>query len=510
MFETPILFLVFNRLDTTKQVFERIKQIRPICLYIAADGARESKEGEDKDCQIVREYIMNNIDWECEIKTLFRENNLGCRVAVSSAIDWFFDNVEQGIILEDDILPDLSFFVFCEQALKTYRNDDKVMHISGFNIAPYLSKANESHFFSYFGSVWGWATWRRAWKHYDVDLKNLEKDKNNVLEHFPKSLRKERYDLYLQLFQNKIDTWDLQWTFSRLSKNAVSIIAKNNLIENIGFGIDATHTLQKPNWADRKIQPLEMKITRSTTIKVNKVYDKIHLNYANSTNNFKKYNMIGFLKGFYKRVLRNTITISEQKETVTLQNNEITCRNELVRNINFIGSKKPIFTLGKGSYINGMDIYCWDETIKISIGKYCAIADKVTVIAGGEHDKDWVSSYQFIDIWQIKELYNKKKKRYKGHITIGNDVWIGNNAIILSGVSIGNGSVVAAGSVVTKDIQPYQIVGGNPAKRIKDRFSQEQIEQLEKICWWNWQEAKIQESVPYFNDVNLFIATHRV
>jgi len=154
LFKTPILFLIFNRPDTTKRVFAKIKKVRPKFLYIAADGPR------NKDEMIltekVRKLVIKSIDWDCQVKTLFRENNLGCGKAVSSAIDWFFKNEEMGIILEDDCLPDLSFFYFCEEMLKKYKSNPKIMHISGDNYLPDFSLTiDESYFFSKYIHIWG-------------------------------------------------------------------------------------------------------------------------------------------------------------------------------------------------------------------------------------------------------------------------------------------------------------------------------------------------------------------
>jgi len=164
---TPVLFIVFNRLDTTKQVFEEIKKAKPQKLFIAADGPRNFQEKNKTD--VVRKYILENINWKCEVKTLFREKNLGCKYAVAGAIDWFFDNVEQGIILEDDCLPSQSFFKFCQEMLEKYKDDERVMHISGTNVEG-ISKIDQDYFFAINFNVWGWATWKRAWKLYDINV----------------------------------------------------------------------------------------------------------------------------------------------------------------------------------------------------------------------------------------------------------------------------------------------------------------------------------------------------
>ena len=160
--DTPILFLVFNRPDTTSKVFQRIREIQPLKLFIAADGPRPEKEGEKEKCETVKRSVLENIDWPCEVKTLFRNNNLGCGKAVSNAITWFFQNVEEGIILEDDILPDKSFFNFCKDLLEKYRYDERIKVIGGSNIHK-KAGIKDSYYFSSICRIWGWASWRRVW-----------------------------------------------------------------------------------------------------------------------------------------------------------------------------------------------------------------------------------------------------------------------------------------------------------------------------------------------------------
>ena len=170
MFDVPILFLVFNRPETTHQVFEAIKKQRPKYLFVAADGARTDKEGEAAKCEEVRKLILENINWACEVKTLFRNENLGCGLAVSQAITWFFEQVEEGIILEDDCLPSGSFFSFCSVLLERYRNDEKVFMIGGFSLLPENTKSKYDYFFNTFGGIWGWATWKRSWSLYEYKI----------------------------------------------------------------------------------------------------------------------------------------------------------------------------------------------------------------------------------------------------------------------------------------------------------------------------------------------------
>ena len=238
-FDTPILFIIFNRPDTTQIVFNRIKEIKPKYLFIAADGPRLNVSDEVEKCEKTRK-IINQIDWDCELKTLFRSENLGCGKGVSSAITWFFDHVEQGIILEDDCVPDLSFFQFAELMLEKYRKNLKVKMVAGTNLLGNNSKNQESYYFSQYFSIWGWATWKRAWNEYDFYMRLWPEIKSkgiltNKFKFKRKTLNKYWSNIFDRVFQGKIDTWDYQWFFACLINDGLSIVSKNNLISNIGY-----------------------------------------------------------------------------------------------------------------------------------------------------------------------------------------------------------------------------------------------------------------------------------
>jgi len=242
--KTPVLFLVFNRLDTTKQVFEAIRQAKPPRLYIAADGPRESKQGEAEKVKAVRDYVMSCINWNCEVKTLFREENLGCKYAVSSAIDWFFENEEMGIILEDDCLPSQSFFWFCEELLEKYKNDLRIGQVSGFNYGYNNKNIKYDYFFSKYPQIWGWASWAERWERYSLELEDFDeiKDLNQFSILFNQKELLKRISVFENVKNNKIDTWDYQWSYVLYKNSQFTIIPKYNCIINIGFGKNATHT----------------------------------------------------------------------------------------------------------------------------------------------------------------------------------------------------------------------------------------------------------------------------
>ncbi|GAB3200550.1 hypothetical protein ABID22_003770 [Pontibacter aydingkolensis] len=240
---TPVLFIVFNRLGTTKEVFSAIREAKPTRLYVAADGPRESRPGEDKKVQAVREFILENVDWKCEVKTLFRDQNLGCGNAVSGAISWLFEHEEMGIILEDDCLPSQSFFTFAEEALIKFKDHENIYGITGDYRGPVNPEIAHNISLISFPLIWGWATWRRVWQNYDKsmagwtgtinDLPKLKNASRDTKRYFQRSFSKTA--------AGEINTWDYQLSFQILKNNGSFISPNLNMISNIGYGEDSTH-----------------------------------------------------------------------------------------------------------------------------------------------------------------------------------------------------------------------------------------------------------------------------
>lgn len=242
-FNTPILFIIYNRPDLTTKVFNQIRMIKPKKLFVAADGPKQ-KKGDAEKCQAARN-ILNQIDWQCEIKTLFSSSNLGCKVGESKPMNWFFDNVSEGIIIEDDTLPNTSFFYFCENLLNYYRNEKRVSMISGNNFQFGIKRGASSYYFSKITHTWGWASWKRAWRSYDVQIKTFPnfKKENKIGEIFEhEGLQKYFLQNLERVYHNKADTWDYQWTYATWLQNGLCVIPNVNLIKNLGFRNDATHT----------------------------------------------------------------------------------------------------------------------------------------------------------------------------------------------------------------------------------------------------------------------------
>lgn len=278
---TAVLFLVFNRLDTTKQVFEAIRQAKPPRLYIAADGARATKEDEAEKVQAVRDYVIENIDWDCEVKTLFREKNLGCKYAVSGAITWFFENEQQGIILEDDCLPSQSFFWYCEELLTKYKNDNSVYLISGDARGPESFGMREDYGFCKYPLIWGWASWARAWKDYDPEMSDWPTQREilpSEISNYKPTVRFWK-NIFEKMHNKEINTWDYQFSYLLLKNKGKCIVPKLNLITNVGFGVDATHTFSTDSEAaNRTRYEIKIPLTHSSSfeseIKINDFYDR--------------------------------------------------------------------------------------------------------------------------------------------------------------------------------------------------------------------------------------------
>lgn len=243
--KTAVLFLVFNRPSVTRQVFEAIRRAQPPRLYIAADGPRVDHPEDAWGCAETRK-IATQVDWPCELETLFRDKNLGCHRAVSGALDWFFATEEMGIILEDDCLPNYSFFWFCQELLERFKNDRRIMAISGNNFQHGRLRGDGSYYFSRYPHCWGWASWKRAWQYFDRELSKWPalrqtewllniSSRDHVLAHYWKS----RFD---RCFQGEIDSWGYRWLFSCWLEGGLSCLPNTNLVSNIGFNSHATHT----------------------------------------------------------------------------------------------------------------------------------------------------------------------------------------------------------------------------------------------------------------------------
>ncbi len=255
---TPVAFIIYNRPDLTQQVFAAIRRARPLRLLVIADGPRTSAD--TAKCQAAR-AVVQAVDWPCEVRTHFSEKNLGCGRRPATGIDWVFSQVEEAIILEDDCLPAPSFFHFCECLLKRYRQDLRIMHISGDNYQLGQPRTEAAYYFSKYTHSCGWATWRRAWKFYDYELKSWEAFKAAGLLRAicPDPVEAAHWDRKLTPIarQERDDAWDYQWTYAVWTQGGLSILPAVNLISNLGFRSDATHTRVPSRWGNLPVGEIE-------------------------------------------------------------------------------------------------------------------------------------------------------------------------------------------------------------------------------------------------------------
>ena len=273
---TPVLFLVFNRPRQTEIVFSAIRNAKPLRLYIACDGPRPNLK---KDSELIEQVqqIVSAVDWQCETYTLFRDVNIGCKLAVSEAISWFFNHEDCGIILEDDCVPSQSFFWFCQICLELFKYDKNVMAITGLNIAGSMPKYDS--FFSNFPLMWGWATWADSWHKYDLTMAEWPKFRADSailrlsIGNLPFML--EISDAIQQTYDGFIDTWDYQWIFCCWLNRGLTVAPSLNLIENIGFDEFASHTHIQPAYLrDLKSHELNWPILVDRSLEVNKNADR--------------------------------------------------------------------------------------------------------------------------------------------------------------------------------------------------------------------------------------------
>ena len=290
---TPVAFIIFNRPDTTAKVFNEIAKARPPKLLVVADGPRANRVGEAERVAATR-AIVEKVDWPCEVLCNFSDINLGCKARVSSGLDWVFAQVPEAIVLEDDCLPDPSFFRFCQELLDHYRQDKRVGMISGDNFQFGRSYNADSYYFSKYIHIWGWATWRDRWQEtYDVSMTSwpIVREEGR-LEELLGNQKETKFwtTIFNKVYAGKIDTWDYQWGYANWAHDRVAILPAVNLISNIGFGSDATHTVSASDLANLPTNSLRFPLQHPTELIKNRSADEF------TRNNW-------FMRPLWKRVL---------------------------------------------------------------------------------------------------------------------------------------------------------------------------------------------------------------
>jgi hypothetical protein len=302
--ETPVLLNVFNRPGSTRKVFRQIRKIKPRRLFISADGPRPEVAGEAKRCEKVRE-ILSAIDWDCDCQRLYREQNLGCAKGVSGGISWFFEHVDYGIILEDDTVPSESFFQFAGELLKRYQDHHKIMHIAGTNITP-VPEAEASYLFSRLIHVHGWATWKRAWRLFDMEMKAWPQFRKNMAanQHFGNMTQSYIASLD-RCYQRDLRVWGPKWSHTCLANDGLSIIPAVNLVDNIGYGPGAAHTKQLRNpFSHIKRSQMVFPLTHPTVVAPKVQFDEYYLHYLFSESKKQPSTFLKYRHRFQTKIKR--------------------------------------------------------------------------------------------------------------------------------------------------------------------------------------------------------------
>ncbi len=247
--KTPVVLIVFRRPDLTRQVFDRIREAQPEKLFVIADGPRNPAE--TVLCTRTRE-VTEQVDWDCEVFRDYSDQNMGARHRISSGLDWVFEQVETAVILEDDCLPDPSFFSYCENLLEHYQGDGRVFSISGDNFQSGQKRGDGSYYFSHYFHGWGWATWRSAWRHYDNQMVEWPtfRGSGRLGELFPDPLEAGYWREFMGTIyqEGHASAWDYIWMLTGWMHQGLTLIPNVNLVANIGFGEEATNTTGKGSW----------------------------------------------------------------------------------------------------------------------------------------------------------------------------------------------------------------------------------------------------------------------
>lgn len=273
----PVALFVFNRPDTTRLVFESIRVARPHMLFIVADGPRQAYPDDQERCKSVQN-IVAEVDWPCKVLKNFADTNLGCRKRMSTGLGWVFAQVPEAIILEDDCLPDQTFFRFCDELLERYREDERVMTICGTNTLFGADVGKYSYYFSNFNQVWGWATWRRTWSYYDLEMRRWPelRDSGWLAKKFPdKSIWRYWERIFEFTHIGRIKTWDYQLAFACMANKGLNVVPRTNLVSNLGFDSGATITKLAHKLGNMPIKPLEFPLVHPLDVVASADLDKL-------------------------------------------------------------------------------------------------------------------------------------------------------------------------------------------------------------------------------------------
>ncbi len=486
LLRTPIVVILFNRPDHARRLRHCLENQQDRDLYVVVDGAREGKSEEEG---LVAESVNVFKDWAGRTKFHISDENMGCKLRISSGLDWVFDQVDRAIILEDDLVPHAQFFLFCDEMLDKYADSDNVMSVCGTKTFP--GEVSNPYFLSRYNNCWGWATWKRAWGQYEDDF--LKYSTLNFVKNLKKSLGSYRaaiywYILYRMVLSGKRNSWAYCWMITCFLNRGLSIYPASNFVINAGFGDSSTHTSEvkvfmPQTYGERDIFPLEFTEKPSAPFeeadrwiedniysKSIKVRVKWLLSKISSGNKMKQPDSLSNIRPgisplyFRLRLIANAV---RSFLFFTFKARWVK-RRGMVRipwSVQLWSPHKDISFGDRVQFGHHSLIHC-----DIQFGDSVLVARNVAFVGRDDHRFDIVGKV----IWD-----SPRGDSYKTFVE--SDVWVGHGSIVLAGVVIGEGSIVAAGSVVIKDVPPYSIVAGSPAKVLKMRFTPKEISEHKKL-----------------------------
>ncbi len=519
----PIALFVYNRPTHTKQTVEALQKnilSNDSNLFVFSDAAKTAAQTDA--VRAVREYVRQ-IEGFKSITIVERETNIGLASSIIDGVTKLCEQYGRVIVLEDDLVTSPYFLKFMNDALTIYEHEDRIMHISGC-LYP-IEELKVTTFFLRVPIPTGWATWSRAWRYF--------KKSDDVMSKFDRNMRNEftfnnTYNFWTQLELNKkglLNTWFIYWYASMFLRKGLSLFPGRSLIQNIGFDGTGVHSgttnILKCEIAAEEIQviPIPIKESVEAVTLHEKFFRKVYTPpsiYMNVKLKFRRVTGILFHTLKFTFILLGKF-ITSFKHSYVLDRVRAENISSTILSIDIhdsrLGKSVAIFDrvilrqvcLGSYSYISN------DSMLNnVEVGNFCSIGPYVQIGLGPHPSKTFVSTYPafYSDHTDGCPLAFRENKIFDDSIPktfLGNDVWIGANAIIPGGINIGTGAIVAAGAVVVKDVPPYAIVGGNPAKVIRYRFSEDEIQFLLKSEWWNWPIEKIRRHVNDFSDIERFV-----
>lgn len=507
----PIILFVYNRPLHTEQTLNALKAnhlASESILYIYADGPKDNcSQSELENIRLTRELIKKD-KWCKNVHIVISNTNKGLADSIIFGVSDVVKRHGSIIVLEDDTVPAIGFLQYMNKALKLYENEEKVMQVSGY-MYPIKNTNNKSSFFLKVMSCWGWATWARSWNNYvhDIDIHyNYWSKSTNLIKKFDVNGGAFFFDQLLANKEKRLYTWAVRWYSSWLKSGGICLYPSVSLIKNIGFDNTGVNCNDSDEFDVNQSDFVEIK---NESIKENLYIKKLVDDFFRNKITFKRKKNIFYLaKSLIKKIFYPLVFRIKQR-IVFLIRSELKIKEEYLNKVELGNFTKlyPPYNIYESS-IGDYTYIATNSLISLSnIGKFCSIGPNFLCGYGVHPTKSISTSPVFYSTLRQNGTTFSKTNKFaeREKISIGHDVFIGANVTILDGVNVGHGAVIAAGAVVVKDVPAYSIVGGVPAEIIKYRFTQDKIEALLRIKWWNWGKEGLMVVEKYNFNIEEFI-----